>query len=186
MSRSTFRPQVEGLEDRLALSTSPLPALPSQPPRLSIGILTEAPGQPGSVNGKRFEITDYSFDIEQVSKIGSPSSGAGAGKVTFDPFSVTRNIDVSSPQLFQSACSGTPLKEVGLSLRPHAGDAVSGDSYFFTFKLVAVKTISWSGAPGAGQPKETITFEYGAVKVSYAGNTDPIQGATGSWVALAH
>jgi hypothetical protein len=33
-----------------------------------------------------FEINDFSFDIEQVLNIGSQSSGAGAGKVTFNPF----------------------------------------------------------------------------------------------------
>lgn len=31
---------------------------------------------------------------------GSTSSGAGAGKVTFNPFSITRKIDSSSPSLF--------------------------------------------------------------------------------------
>jgi hypothetical protein len=33
-----------------------------------------------------FEVTDYSFDVEQTLSIGSQSSGAGAGKVTFNPF----------------------------------------------------------------------------------------------------
>ncbi len=33
-----------------------------------------------------FEVEDYSFDTEQTLNIGSQSSGAGAGKVTFDPF----------------------------------------------------------------------------------------------------
>jgi hypothetical protein len=33
-----------------------------------------------------FEINDFSFDIEQVLNIGSQSSGAGAGKITFNPF----------------------------------------------------------------------------------------------------
>lgn len=31
---------------------------------------------------------------------GSQSTGAGAGKVTFNPFSITRKIDKSSPVLF--------------------------------------------------------------------------------------
>jgi bacteriocin-like protein len=31
-----------------------------------------------------------SFDIEQVLNIGSQSGGAGAGKVTFNPFSIKR------------------------------------------------------------------------------------------------
>ena len=36
------------------------------------------------------EVSDYSFDVEQVLNIGSQSSGAGAGKVTFNPFSITK------------------------------------------------------------------------------------------------
>jgi len=31
-----------------------------------------------------------SFDIEQILSIGSQSAGAGTGKVTFNPFSITR------------------------------------------------------------------------------------------------
>jgi type VI protein secretion system component Hcp len=31
---------------------------------------------------------------------GSTSSGSGAGKVTFNPFSITRKIDSASPSLF--------------------------------------------------------------------------------------
>jgi hypothetical protein len=54
-----------------------------------------------------FEIDDYSFDIEQVLNIGSSSTGAGAGKVTFNPFSITRKTDSSSPKLFRSADLGS-------------------------------------------------------------------------------
>ena len=31
---------------------------------------------------------------------GSQSTGAGAGKVTFNPFSITKRVDKASPQLF--------------------------------------------------------------------------------------
>jgi type VI protein secretion system component Hcp len=50
-----------------------------------------------------FEVEDYSFDIEQTLNIGAQSSGAGAGKVTFNPFQITRKIDVASPTLYQKA-----------------------------------------------------------------------------------
>jgi len=113
-----------------------------------------------------FEIEDYSFDIEQVLNIGSQSSGAGAGKVTFNPFSITRKIDCASPQFFQMACSGTPFHTVGLGLRKSAGGDVSGLLFLmFTFKLVAVKTISW--AHDDESPKETVTFEYGGLNIQY-------------------
>ena len=38
-------------------------------------------------------------DLEMVTG-GSQSSGSGAGKITFNPFSITRKIDRASPTLF--------------------------------------------------------------------------------------
>src|SRR5580704_14346907 len=100
-----------------------------------------------SANGSSyiFEVEDYSFDIEQTLNIGSQTSGAGAGKVTFNPFSITRKIDQASPILFQMACSGTAFKVVTLALRKGVGTGgggagVSGMIFLrFDFKLVAVK-----------------------------------------------
>jgi type VI secretion system secreted protein Hcp len=113
-----------------------------------------------------FEIEDYSFDIEQILNIGSQSSGSGAGKITFNPFSITRKIDCASPKFFEKACSGTPFAQVGLGLRKSAGGNVSGVMYLaFTFKLVAVKTVAWSHDDES--PKETVTFEYGAMNIQY-------------------
>ncbi len=114
-----------------------------------------------------FEIEDFSFDIEQTLNIGSQSTGAGAGKVTFNPFSITRKIDKSSPTLFSMACSGTPFEEVVLGLRKSSGGTTTGRVYLvFRFKLVAVKTISW--AYDDESPKETVTFEYGGLQIHYS------------------
>jgi type VI secretion system secreted protein Hcp len=119
-----------------------------------------------------FEVSDYSFDIEQALNIGSQSSGVGAGKVTFNPFSITRKIDVASPKLFDMACAGTAFKQVILALRKStganvtAGNAASGQVFLrFDFKLVAVKTISWSHDDES--PNETVTFEYGGMLIRY-------------------
>ena len=43
--------------------------------------------KPAGSEADLFEVEDFSFDIEQTLNIGSQSSGAGAGKVTFNPFS---------------------------------------------------------------------------------------------------
>jgi type VI secretion system Hcp family effector len=127
--------------------------------------------------GNVFEIEDYSFDIEQVLNIGSQSKGAGAGKVTFNPYSITRPIDKASPTLFQMACSGTAFQSVGLGLRKGSGGDVSGQFFLsFIFKLVAVKTIAWSHDEMS--PKETTTFEYGALQIFYG-----IQAANGQIAA---
>jgi type VI secretion system secreted protein Hcp len=130
-----------------------------------------------------FEVEDYSFDIEQVLNIGSQSSGAGAGKVTFNPFSITRKIDCASAQFFQMACSGTPFQTVGLGMRKSAGGNATGIFFVvFTFKLVAVKTISW--AHDDESPKETVTFEYGGLNIMYTQQKpdgSPVTPDPGGW-----
>ena len=113
------------------------------------------------------EVLTVSFDIEQTLNIGSQSAGAGAGKVTFNPFSITRKVDCASPTFFQMACSGKSFQTVGLGIRKAAGNEASGVmNLAFTFKLVAVKTVSWAHDDEA--PKETVTFEYGALDIQYA------------------
>jgi type VI secretion system secreted protein Hcp len=131
-----------------------------------IGPFKKATGDKGI-----FEIEDYSFDIEQTLAIGSQSTGAGAGKITFNPFSITRKIDMSSPVFYQNACSGKAFKNVYLGMRKSAGNDTSGRFFLlFTFKLVAVKTVGWAHDDEA--PKETVTFEYGGLQVRY-GRQDP-------------
>src|SRR5579863_4851988 len=71
--------------------------------------------------GSVFEIDDFSFDIEQVLNIGSQSSGAGAGKVTFNPFQITRKTDRASPRLFTMCCTGEHFQQVSLYLRRSGG-----------------------------------------------------------------
>lgn len=113
-----------------------------------------------------FEVEDYSFDIEQTLNIGSQSTGAGAGRVTFNPFSITRKIDRASPFFYAMACAGQSFKKVGLGLRKSAGGTAAGRFFVnFRFSLVAVKTLAW--AHDEESPKETITFEYGALLVYY-------------------
>lgn len=130
--------------------------------------------EPALQQGKVFEIDDFSFDIEQVLNIGSQSSGAGAGKVTFNPFQITRKTDLASPKLYLMCCAGQHFRQVTLCLRRGGGAAdgnatmSSGTTFLrFDFGLVAVKTISWSGSDGDESPKEEVTFEYGALKVQY-------------------
>jgi bacteriocin-like protein len=49
---------------------------------------------------KKETLSDQQLDQVSGGGIGSQSSGAGAGKVTFNPFSITRHVDKASPVLF--------------------------------------------------------------------------------------
>lgn len=70
-------------------------------------------------NAQFIKISSCNSDIEQTLNIGSQSTGAGAGKITFNPFKITKFIDAISPALFLNAASGTPFKtaEVFLSAK---------------------------------------------------------------------
>lgn len=113
-----------------------------------------------------FEVSDYSFDTEQSFNLSSQSTGIGAGKISFNPFSITRKIDKASPTMFQMSCNGKAFSDVGLGMRKSAGEDSSGIFFLrFDFKLVGVKTISY--AHDDESPKETITFVYGALIMRY-------------------
>lgn len=113
-----------------------------------------------------FPIESWSVDVEQTLNIGSQSSGAGAGKIAFNPFTVTRHVDKVSPQLFMSAAAGSAFKFVDLIERRSAGHGHSGQVYLaWRFGLVAVKTVAWSSDEPT--PKETVSFEYGSLTIDY-------------------
>ena len=115
---------------------------------------------------KCFEVTTFSFDVEQTINMSSQSSGAGAGKIQFNPFKVSRKIDKASSTMFQMACRGTTFEFVRLGFRKAGGASASGLFYLrFDFKLVALKTISWSHDDES--PTEDLEFEYGGLKLTY-------------------
>jgi type VI secretion system secreted protein Hcp len=117
-------------------------------------------------NNNIFEVESYSVDVAQVLNIGSQSSGAGAGKVSFDPLIITRKTDRASPILLEMACSGTPFQFVVLALCKSAGGPAPATVFQkFTFKLVAIKSIAW--AYDAEEPKDVVTFEYGGLVIEY-------------------
>ena len=119
---------------------------------------------PVATDGALFAIDDWSMDLEQTLNIGSQSTGAGAGRVAFNPFSITRKVDRASPQLFEQAASGTPFQFLDL-LQVERDDDGAKVVVAWRFSLVAIKTISWTA--GDDGPKETVSFEYGSLSMGY-------------------
>jgi type VI secretion system secreted protein Hcp len=113
------------------------------------------------------EVDSFDFNITQKLSIGSQSSGAGAGKVTFSAFSVKKQPDSSSPLLFQACAAGTAWDKVTLALNKAGGD--SAVNYLkFEFHLVAIQSVHWTGDTENGDtPSEVLGFEYGALHVTY-------------------
>ena len=96
-----------------------------------------------TVNGDQlFALKTFSFTDEQTLNIGSSSSGAGAGKVTFDPLQLSFTQLGLDPQLMKMLASGTPFKEVdvlGYDVSPNGSSHLAVD---YSFGLVAGKTLT--------------------------------------------
>jgi type VI secretion system secreted protein Hcp len=113
------------------------------------------------------EIDYFDFNIQQKLTIGSQTTGAGAGKVTFSTFQVRKQPDSSSPLLFQACAAGSPWEKVYLALNKAGGDKAV--TYLrFEFQLVALSSVQWTGDTDNGDtPSEVLGFMYGALHVTY-------------------
>jgi type VI secretion system secreted protein Hcp len=111
------------------------------------------------------EIKSFEFGAENPTTIGSVSGGAGAGKVKFQPFKITKEVDKSSPAIFTACAAGAHFPTVFLGIRKAGG--AQADYLKYAFRLVYVTSISWSGGGGEEAPEETVEFVYGALGIKY-------------------
>ena len=77
-----------------------------------------------------------------------------AGKIVFNPFSITRKIDALSPTLFHNAAAGVAFETVDLIEHRAGKDGDRAAFVAWQFKLVAVRG-AW--ASGDDRPSETVT-----------------------------
>ncbi len=117
---------------------------------------SSAPAIKGTV-----QASSLTWSAEQTLNIGSQTTGAGAGKVTFNDLTFTKAVDATSPAFFQALCAGVPFEFVDISFVTSAGTTAS-----CRLKLAAVKSIDGTvgmvaGTTGTGAPSEAITLEYG-------------------------
>lgn len=163
-------------------------------------VITTASGQPplmGETRDAQFsaknaiQIEAFSFGIHNTVSIGSATGGAGAGKARFSEFKITKAVDRASPNLLLYAGRGAHITQLDLYLRKADGGQQGADAVFlqYSFKLVAVSTIDWSGSAGDDTVKEEVTFEYGALQITYqpdqkgatsSGSWDVVKNGTGS------
>jgi type VI protein secretion system component Hcp len=126
----------------------------------SDGLITATSIDPS--NPEFFKLTTFTENVEQTLNIGSQSTGAGAGKITFNPVAFSRPVDGISPLLLSVAASGTAFRTVEIFFV----DASNSITVKQLYKLAAVKTIAWSGAScSADCPAviENLTLQYGGL-----------------------
>jgi len=150
-----------------------LPAASKQPVGESLDI-----NHQGSTELKSFE-----FGAENPTTLGSSSGGAGAGKVKFQNFKVTKEVDYASGPLYLACAAGAHFPGVALQIRKAGGS--QNDYLVYLFKMVYVTSISWSGGGGEEAPEETVEFIYGSMGLEYipqaSDGTEAGQHSYGFW-----
>ncbi len=129
----------------------------------------------GSSSSVQFNVSYFTFGIEQTLNIGSQSSGAGAGKATFQPLEVHAALSAFQPLVLPTA-EGQAFQSCALTVTQKDGTTTE-----FDFNLVAIKslTVAASSSAEGGNPAQytDVQFEFGAVKVKSSGGND--DGGTG-------
>jgi len=113
------------------------------------------------------DLGGYSFGVtdSETTKAGSK------GKVSFKNLSVTKVVDKASPKLFLNCCNGKHIKTGTMSLRK-----ANAKSDYLTITLTDVVISGYrQGAADTDEPEESVSFEYGALKIKYT-----VQNADGS------
>jgi hypothetical protein len=111
-----------------------------------------------------FEVEDYSFDIEQTLNIGSATSGAGAGKITFHPFSVSTRPGTQTVALYRAMGDGSVFPSAELMV-PGPGGRMRLDAKFRLVIPITLHEHVGGGGGGGRHPAEDISFEYGGLEI---------------------
>jgi len=125
-----------------------------------------------TIKGEAGEIAIQSFSLGAIGggAIGSASSGAGAGKVSIESFTITKTIDKTSPLLLQDAVQGTHIKEGELLFEHKVGG--KEEAYLkFDFENLLVANISDGQSADTGAPAEQVTFDFAKLQETYSGST---------------
>src|SRR6476469_8434919 len=124
------------------------------------------PGKQGYI-----EIKSFRYGVENPTTIGSQTGGAGVGKAKFNELEIEKNVDSTSPQIFQALAQGQHFNGIEIVARKAGaatGAPVASRSYF---SLAFPTSEQQSGDAGEETAQEKLTFNYGGLALKYVGQT---------------
>ena len=132
------------------------------PAEAAVDYFLEVNGVPGESRDAKFA---KSIDVFSYSWGASANSEKKGNRVNLQDLSVSKNVDVASPALFQRLVQGTTIPSVELIARK------AGETQLvflrYCFQDAHVTSISDGGSRGGDTPTENVTFGYAAVSEQY-------------------
>ena len=154
-------------------------------PTNDLGKLTpvgESTIQNQATKTKSFDLSSFSLGATNSQSIGSATTGAGAGKVSFEKFQFVTPLDKYSAELFQDLASGSHLTSVEIVIRKPGPTGMEAPVVQYVLKTVFITDFHVSG--DASRATETIQGEFGAIQfVLYqqSNNGTTSVSSTGGW-----
>lgn len=127
----------------------------------------------GSIKGESID-HKHKDEIEILSwSWGSSNSGTrqiarggGAGKANFQDLSLTKWIDMATPDIWKSVASGKHLPHATLTIRKAGGDGPV-DYMVFSMDEVMITSVSSGGSGGEDRLTENISLNFARFKIKY-------------------
>lgn len=147
-------------------------------------VFLSIPGIMGGGTNGSIQIDSFSFGAANSTTVGTGTgTGQGAGKVSLSDLTITKEIDSSSPPLFQMILQGTIIPSMTLQITsgaPVIGTPRASVTITFTNVVVAGYTLGQGltagGAPSpcpptdatdSDSPKESISFNFEMLSINY-------------------
>jgi len=113
------------------------------------------------------EAINFSAGASQKVSTTASSSGGGTGERTdIKPFTFTKQVDSSSPKLFQACAAGTHFDNITLALhRAGGGEKVKFMEYELTNCIIS--DVSTNGG-SEDFPSESISINFGRIIITYS------------------
>lgn len=112
------------------------------------------------------DVLGFAGGVENTITIGSGTGGAGAGKATFDSFTLTKLVDATSPSLLMFAVTGRHFDKVTVDLF-RAGTQVPELTYTFKLAFVTETKHSLLGT----KPAEDVKVAIGELDILFQPET---------------
>ena len=124
-----------------------------------------------SKHTEQIDVLSFSWGAHQPGTFANGSGGTG-GKVAMSDFSFTMQTCAATPDLMKACASGKHIAKAVLYCRKSTGDGGQAEYMTWTFSPIIISSYQTGGSSGAEIPIDSVTVNYGKVKVEYKKQVD--------------
>lgn len=121
----------------------------------------------GSIQIKRYDM-GFEQDLRSTEEWKPGDDDSAAHDPKFDPVSITKVVDVSTPDLLNAVYVGAVFDYVWIWQKKAGTSRERSGGYFFKIELetVNIASLKWSASEG-GPPEETLSLEFRGIRLEY-------------------